>query len=204
MGRDQGEAGLNEAQSAETAQESGTLKGRLEAVLFVAGEPVLVDDLAKALNETRFKVQMALSALKEEYDANQRGFCLRLFGEHVQLTTRPLYAADVVHLLQPVQKQTLSQAIMETLAVVAYRQPVTKAEIEAIRGVKCDYSVQSLTQKGLIVEVGRKDALGKPILYGTMDTFLQRFGIESLEELPPMPEARSESEDDEPAQELMV
>ncbi len=204
MGRDQGEAGLNEAQSAETAQESGTLKGRLEAVLFVAGEPVLVDDLAKALNETRFKVQMALSALKEEYDANQRGFCLRLFGEHVQLTTRPLYAADVVHLLQPVQKQTLSQAIMETLAVVAYRQPVTKAEIEAIRGVKCDYSVQSLTQKGLIVEVGRKDALGKPILYGTTDTFLQRFGIESLEELPPMPEARSESEDDEPAQELMV
>ena len=204
MGRDQGEAGLNEAQSAETAQESGTLKGRLEAVLFVAGEPVLVDDLAKALNETRFKVQMALNALKEEYDANQRGFCLRLFGEHVQLTTRPLYAADVVHLLQPVQKQTLSQAIMETLAVVAYRQPVTKAEIEAIRGVKCDYSVQSLTQKGLIVEVGRKDALGKPILYGTTDTFLQRFGIESLEELPPMPEARSESEDDEPAQELMV
>ncbi len=204
MGRDQGEAGLNEARSAETAQESGTLKGRLEAVLFVAGEPVLVDDLAKALNETRFKVQMALSALKEEYDANQRGFCLRLFGEHVQLTTRPLYAADVVHLLQPVQKQTLSQAIMETLAVVAYRQPVTKAEIEAIRGVKCDYSVQSLTQKGLIVEVGRKDALGKPILYGTTDTFLQRFGIESLEELPPMPETRSESEDDEPAQELMV
>ena len=204
MGRDQGEAGLNEAQSAETAQESGTLKGRLEAVLFVAGEPVLGDDLAKALNETRFKVQMALSALKEEYDANQRGFCLRLFGEHVQLTTRPLYAADVVHLLQPVQKQTLSQAIMETLAVVAYRQPVTKAEIEAIRGVKCDYSVQSLTQKGLIMEVGRKDALGKPILYGTTDTFLQRFGIESLEELPPMPEARSESEDDEPAQELMV
>ena len=204
MGREQGEAGLNEARDAETAQESGTLKGRLEAVLFVAGEPVLVDDLAKALNETRFKVQMALSALKEEYDANQRGFCLRLFGEHVQLTTRPLYAADVVHLLQPVQKQTLSQAIMETLAVVAYRQPVTKAEIEAIRGVKCDYSVQSLTQKGLIVEVGRKDALGKPILYGTTDTFLQRFGIESLEELPPMPEARSESEDDEPAQELMV
>ena len=93
---------------------------------------------------------------------------------------------------------------METLAVVAYRQPVTKAEIEAIRGVKCDYSVQSLTQKGLIVEVGRKDALGKPILYGTTDTFLQRFGIESLEELPPMPEARSDSEDDEPAQELMV
>ena len=197
MSKEQQEAAMGEENVS-----SGTLKGRIEAVLFVAGEPVLVEDLAKALGETKCKVQMALSSLKEEYDAAERGFCMRLFGEHVQLTTRPLYASDVVHLLQPVQKQTLSQAIMETLAVVAYKQPVTKAEIEAIRGVKCDYSVQSLTQKGLIAEVGRKDALGRPILYGTTDTFLQRFGIESLDELPPMPE--TQAEETEPAPELMV
>ena len=105
----------------------------------------------------------------------------------MQLTTRELYSEDVVHLLQPVQRQTLSQAMMETLAVVAYKQPVTKAAIEQIRGVKCDYSVATLVNKGLICEVGRKETLGRPILYGTTDIFLQHFGIASLEELPPMP-----------------
>ena len=86
---------------------------------------------------------------------------------------------------------------METLAVVAYRQPVTKLEIEAVRGVKCDYSVQSLVNKGLIEEVGRKEALGRPILYGTTDTFLSHFGLSSLEELPKPPEAE-EAEQAEP------
>ena len=87
-------------------------------------------------------------------------------------------------ILQPVQKQSLSQAVMETLAVIAYRQPVTKAEIEQVRGVKCDYSVQSLMTKGLIEEVGRKEALGRPILYGTTDAFLRHFCISSVAELP--------------------
>ena len=175
----------------------GTLKGRIEAVLYVAGEPVRTADLARALDVDRKTLDQALRALRDEYDFGQRGLLLRIFGEHVQLATRPLYAQDVVHLLQPVQKQSLSQAIMETLAVVAYRQPVTKAEIEQIRGVKCDYSVQALCAKGLIQEVGRKEALGRPILYGTTDSFLRHFWISSLEELPPMPEpAREEAQED--------
>ncbi|MEI3406392.1 MAG: SMC-Scp complex subunit ScpB [Christensenellales bacterium] len=106
------------------------------------------------------------------------------FGQHVQLATRPDYAKYVEKLLQPVQKQSLSQAVMETLAVIAYRQPVTKAEIELIRGVKCDYSVQTLVTRGLIAEVGRKDALGRPILYGTTDAFLRHFCLNSLADLP--------------------
>ena len=102
-----------------------------------------------------------------------------------------------MHLLQPIQKQSLSQSIMETLAVVAYRQPVTKAEVEQVRGVKCDYSVQSLVNKGLITELGRKETLGHPILYGTTDNFLSHFGIESLADLPPLPEPpKPEAEDD--------
>lgn len=181
----------------------GTLEGRIEAILFVAGESVRTDELCKALNVTPSVLEKALTWLQNEYDFMQRGFCLRRFGKRVQLATRALYSRDVVRLLQPVQKQSLTQAALETLAVVAYRQPVTRAEIEQIRGVKCDYSVQSLVNKQLIHEVGRKDTLGRPILYGTTDEFLQHFGLSTLEDLPPMPLLNREEEDPSERQELV-
>ena len=164
------------------------VRGRVEAILFVAGEPVLVSDMAKALELSESDMSHVLDLLVNEYDFEQRGFCLKRFGKHVQLATRAIYADWVERLLQPVQKQSLSQAAMETLAVVAYRQPVTKAEIEQIRGVKCDYSIASLSNKGLIEEVGRKDTVGRPILYGTTDEFLNHFGIGSLDQLPALPQ----------------
>ena len=176
----------------ETTESGGTLSGRIEAILFVAGEPVRIEDLAKALNVTVRAVENEVIKLRDEYDFHQRGFTLKRFGHQVQLATRALYASDVVHLLQPVQKQSLTQAAMETLAVVAYKQPVTRAEVEQVRGVKCDYSLQSLMNKELIMEVGRKDALGRPILYGTTENFLAHFGLSSLEDLPPMPELPKE------------
>ena len=120
-------------------EEGGNLAGRIEAILFVAGEAVRVEDLSKALDVPIREVEDALIHLRDEYDFNQRGFSLKRYGHQVQLATRALYSQDVVRLLQPVQKQSLSQAAMETLAVVAYRQPVTRAEVEQIRGVKCDY-----------------------------------------------------------------
>jgi len=174
----------------------GNEKGRIEAILFVAGDAVDIRDLVRALGTDEKKVRKALQDLESEYDFNQRGFMIKRFGEKVQLATRPLYAEDVVRLLQPVQKQSLSQAAMETLAVVAYRQPVTRADVEQIRGVKCDYSLQSLTAKGLIQEVGRKETIGRPILFGTTDEFLSRFGIESLDRLPPLPEPEPEEEEE--------
>lgn len=177
-------------------EEGGNLAGRIEAILFVAGEAVRVEDLSKALDVPIREVEDALIHLRDEYDFNQRGFSLKRYGHQVQLATRALYSQDVVRLLQPVQKQSLSQAAMETLAVVAYRQPVTRAEVEQIRGVKCDYSLQSLMNKELIAEVGRKEALGRPILYGTTDNFLAHFGISSLKELPPMPEKPKDDSDD--------
>lgn len=182
-------------------ESGGTLAGRIEAILFVAGEPVRVEDLAKALEVSVRQVEDEIVKLRDEYDFHQRGFTLKRFGHQVQLATRALYAADVVHLLQPVQKQSLSQAAMETLAVVAYKQPVTRAEVEQVRGVKCDYSLQSLMNKELIMEVGRKDALGRPILYGTTENFLAHFGLTSLEDLPPMPEVPAE---DKPAEDIDV
>ena len=168
--------------------EVGNLKGRIEAILFVAGEAVPVKELARALQTGEKEVREAIDSLKDEYDYEQRGFLLKRFGDHVQLATRPLYSGDVVRLLQPVQQQSLSQAAMETLAVVAYKQPVTRAEVEQIRGVKCDYSLQSLMLKGLIREAGRKDTIGRPILFCTTDEFLSHFGLEDLNGLPPMPQ----------------
>lgn len=181
---------MTEIESMEEVQpdSGGTLAGRIEAILFVAGEAVRIEDLAKALNVSVRAVENEIAKLRDEYDFHQRGFTIKRFGHQVQLATRALYAEDVVHLLQPVQKQSLTQAAMETLAVVAYKQPVTRAEVEQVRGVKCDYSIQSLMKKELIMEVGRKEALGRPILYGTTENFLSHFGLTSLEDLPPMPE----------------
>ena len=158
--------------------------GIVEAILFVTGNAVEKKEICRAMEITEGELEETLDALESGYDFDRRGLRLLRFGAHVQLATRPDYAPYVEKLLQPVQKQSLSQAVMETLAVIAYRQPVTKAEIEQVRGVKCDYSVQSLMTKGLLEEVGRKEALGRPILYGTTDDFLRHFCISSLSELP--------------------
>ena len=164
----------------------------IEAILFVSGEPVQTAALAHALEVTEIEINTAVQELESDYDYRRRGICLKRFGSHVQLSTRADYAPYIEKLLQPIQKQSLSQAALETLAVVAYKQPVTKLDIESVRGVKCDYSVQSLVNKGLIEEVGRKETLGRPILYGTTDTFLSHFGLRSLEDLPKPPEAESD------------
>ena len=158
----------------------------LEAILFVAGEPVAVADLARALEVGEMEIMHAVEALERECE--RRGVTVR--RDHLRMETRPEYAPYVERLLQPVQRQTLSQTAMETLAVIAYRQPVTKGEVEQVRGVKCDYSVQSLLHKGLIKEAGRKEALGRPILYATTDRFLEHFGISDIRELPPLPDVQ--------------
>ena len=182
------------------SEQEGNLKGRIEAILFVAGEAVTVKELARALQAEEKAVKAELNAIRDEYDYDQRGFLLKRFGDKVQLATRPLYAQDVLRLLQPVQQQSLSQAAMETLAVVAYKQPVTRAEVEQVRGVKCDYSLQSLINKGLIKETGRKDTIGRPILFGTTDEFLSHFGLEGLEYLPPLPEITGADGEAEPGE----
>ena len=159
-------------------------RGIVEAILFVAGDAVETGDLCRAMNLTPEELDKTLSDLAGEYDFERRGIRILRFGNHVQMATRPDYAPYVERLLQPVQRQSLSAAIMETLAVIAYKQPVTKGDVEQIRGVKCDYSIQSLMAKGLIEEQGRRETLGRPILYGTTDVFLRHFCISSLEDLP--------------------
>ena len=175
------------AEEQQDTQETLTLQekaGIIEAILFVAGNAVEIKEIAAAIGLNDEEMEDALTALESELEFGHHGLRLLRFGKHAQLATRVEYAPYVERLLQPIQKQSLSQAVMETLAVIAYRQPVTKGEIEQIRGVKCDYSVQSLLNKGLIEEQGRRETLGRPILYGTTDDFLRHFGIESLDGLP--------------------
>lgn len=164
--------------------ENKELRGAIEAILFVAGEPMNVGVLAHALNLTVSELDEELNVLRDEYAAQQRGFRLQRFGESVQMTACGEYAPYIQRVLQPPTKQALSNSAMETLSIVAYRQPVTKGEIEAVRGVKSDYAVQSLLSKGLIEEAGRRETLGRPVEYRTTEKLLEHLGISSLDELP--------------------
>lgn len=170
------------------------LGGIIESILFVCGEAVSLDRLAEALETPAEEIEQAVSLLEEEYTRSIRGLQIKRFANQVQLVSQADYAPYVERVLQPSQRQSLSQSALETLAVVAYRQPVTRQEVEAVRGVKCDYSLQSLAQKNLIRDAGRKETLGRPILYETTDQFLAHFGLSSLKELPPLPSGPDSSE----------
>ena len=170
------------------------LSAVIEAILFVSGDPVRLDALAHAMNLTVSEMDEALSSLSDHLALENRGIQVNRSGETVFLSINPRYATQVEAFLQPLQKQPLSQAVLETLSIIAYRQPVTKGDIEAVRGVKCDYSVQSLLTKGFIEERGRRETLGRPILYGTTDKFLQHFGMETLADLPKVDLAKAEGE----------
>ena len=159
------------------------LKGALEAVLFAGGDPLTEEQLREILQTDLRSTRALLTALSEELSARGSGLMLKETAGGWQMVTRPELFSYVERLSQETNCK-LSRAAMETLSIIAFKQPVTKLEIEQIRGVKCDYSVQSLLNKGLIEEQGRLETLGRPILYGTTDAFLRHFGISSLEELP--------------------
>ena len=159
----------------------------VECMLFVAGEPVLIAEIARVLEQDEASVKTLLYEMETQYREEGRGICLLATDDTAQLFSNRDYISYVEALLQPEQKKSVSQSIMETLAVVAYKQPVTRAEIEAVRGVRCEYAVSQLQKLGLIAAVGRKDVIGKPMLYATTDTFLHKFGLHNLSELPSLP-----------------
>lgn len=154
----------------------------LESVLFVAAEPAPLDRLRSALGCSAAEIEGALATLAESLGG--RGIRLQRSGEGVQLVSAPEYAAAVEKFLGIQSSGKLSAAALETLAIVAYRQPVHRLQIEEIRGVSSERVLRSLIAQGLIQEVGRASGVGRPVLYGTTDEFLQRFGLGSIEELP--------------------
>ncbi len=159
------------------------LEALIESVLFVAPEPLEVAALAALLGTPREEVERALSRLAEA--GGGRGIRVQRQGDLVQLVTAPEAAAVVSRFLSDERQARLSSAALETLAVVAYRQPVTRAQVEALRGVNSERALGTLQARGLVLEVGRQTSVGRPVLYGTTAGFLEYFGLTSLADLPP-------------------
>jgi segregation and condensation protein B len=155
----------------------------LEALLFVAPEPVAISQLAEALERKPQEVEQALKNLAADYETG-RGLRIQWYNGRVELTTAPNLASLIERYLGLEATARLSRAGLETLAIVAYRQPVTRPGIDSIRGVNSDGVLKSLLNKGLVQEMGRTEGPGRPILYGITGTFLQHFGLSSIEELP--------------------
>ncbi len=162
------------------------LKILVESLLFVAEGPVPIASLARALEVDAQHIEEVLNELKQEYSA--RGFRLQRFRDKVQLVTAPEAAPAIEKFLGVEGSSRLSAAALETLAIIAYRQPITRPAIEAVRGVNCDGVIQTLVSHGLIQEVGRQETAGRPILYATTFEFLQNFGLRGVEDLPPLEE----------------
>lgn len=171
-----------------TEANSDQIIARLEALLFVAAGAVLPSQLAAALDIPLREVENYLEMLERRLTTDDHLHGLRLQRHHgrVQLTTSPEVAQDIERFLGLETSNRLSRAALETLAIIAYQQPVTRPEIDAVRGVSSDGVLKSLLSKGLIQEIGRAERPGRPILYTTTSDFLQHFGLNSLEELPPL------------------
>lgn len=164
--------------------------GILESLLFAAGdEGLTLKQIAKVMELPEFEVEEMIQLLKNDYDHNEnRGISLIQIAGTYQLATKKEYVIYLKRLVEVPNASTLSQAALETLTIIAYKQPITRVEIEEIRGVKTERPIQTLVAKGLIQEVGRAEGTGRAILYGTTKEFLDYFGLKDLKELPPLPE----------------
>ncbi|MBP3905909.1 MAG: SMC-Scp complex subunit ScpB [Peptostreptococcaceae bacterium] len=164
------------------------IKNIIEAIMFAYSEPITIKELNNAINEelSPKEIELMLNALIQEYKDNNRGVQIIKLQDKYQMCTNKEYSDFVKNILEPKKKKTLSQATLETLTIIAYKQPVTKVEVEEIRGVKCDRAIQNLLESELIYEAGRLDKIGKPMVYKTTSEFLRLLSIEKLEDLPPI------------------
>ncbi len=174
------------------------MMGKVEAILFAGGEPVALDRIAQVLGIRTYVVEEIVDALVEKYNTPNSGIHLLRLENSAQFCTNPAFAEPVRGVLDLKRSTPLSQAAMEVLAVVAYNQPVTKAFVEQVRGVDCSGVIGSLMQKELLEERGRLELPGRPLLYGTTQTFLRCFQLSSIEELPPPPRDEGEEELENP------
>lgn len=159
-------------------------KAAIEAILFAMGDAVELDRIAKAIEEEMEITRNLLLEMMEEYKKEERGIQIIELENSFQLCTKKEYYEELIRIARQPKKPTLSDVAMETLSIVAYKQPITKAEIEKIRGVKCDHAINKLIEYNLIKELGRLEAPGRPILFGTTEEFLRNFGVQSLDDLP--------------------
>ena len=171
----------------------------IETILFAMGDSVEVSAVAEALEKTEEEAREAVRALEERCSAQDSGLMVNWFEDSAQLSSRPEYYEYLIKIAKAPKKQVLTDTLMETLSIIAFKQPVTRMEVESIRGVNSDFAISKLVGFGLVEEVGRKEAPGRPLLFGTTEQFLRSFGISSLTDLPDlgseqMEEFREEAE----------
>lgn len=165
------------------------IKSIIEGLLFAWGDPLDIRDISTILDIKEKELEQILKEMIDDFNYNRRGLRIIKFNNSYQIGTRPEHYEWISKLNQNKNKKNLSNASLETLSIIAYKQPIIKSDIEIIRGVRCDRALETLIEKNLVKEVGRLERTGRPILYGTTDEFLRYFGLESLEDLPPLNES---------------
>ena len=160
------------------------LEAQIEAILFTMGEAVEADRIAQALGHDVDTIRRVIRNMMDRYDTAECGIQIIELNDSFQMCTKPAMYESIIKIAHVPKKHVLTDVLLETLSIVAYKQPITKQEIEAIRGVSCDHAVNKLVEYRLIAEIGRLDAPGRPILFGTTEDFLRSFGLVSLEDLP--------------------
>lgn len=175
----------------------------LEAVLFAMGESVEVEKLASAIEHDVDTTRKIVHNMMDKYETQSRGIRIIELENAFQMCTKPEYYEQLIKVASQPRKYVLTEVLLETLSIIAYKQPITKLEIEKIRGVSCDHAVNKLVEYGLAKELGRLDAPGRPMLFGTTEEFLRTFGVQSIEELPVISEELIEKFKDEAEMELL-
>ena len=176
----------------------------LEAVLFTMGESVSVDRLAAAIQHDEDTTRKIMHQMMDHYNEEQRGMKIIELENAFQLCTRPEMYEYLIRVAKQPKKHVLTDVLLETLSIIAYKQPITKAEIEKIRGVKSDHAVNKLVEYNLVMELGRLDAPGRPILFGTTEEFLRNFGVQSVEDFPVLDPTQKEEFKMEADEEIQV
>ncbi|HKL79462.1 MAG TPA: SMC-Scp complex subunit ScpB [Mobilitalea sp.] len=162
------------------------VEAQIEAILFTMGEAVELDRLAAAIDHDEETTRRIIRSMMDEYQQEERGIHIIELDSAFQLCTKPSLYESIIKITHVPKKHILTDVLLETLSIIAYKQPITKLQIEAIRGVKSDFGVNKLLEYNLVCEMGRLDAPGRPILFGTTEEFLRNFGLQSLDSLPIM------------------
>lgn len=180
------------------------IEAMLEAVLFTMGDSVSVDRLAAAIEHDEETTKKIMHQMMDHYNTDERGMKIIELENSFQLCTRPEMYECLIRVAKQPKRHVLTDVLLETLSIIAYKQPITKTEIEKIRGVKSDHAVNKLVEYNLVMELGRLDAPGKPILFGTTEEFLRNFGVQSIEDLPVLDVSRKAEFEQEAKEEIQL
>ena len=176
----------------------------VEAVLFTMGSSVEIRQLAAAIDQDEETARQVVQRLKERYDRENRGMQITWLEDSVQMCTKARFYENLIRVASAPKKQVLTDVVLETLSIIAYKQPVTRLDVEKIRGVNCDHAINRLVEYNLVEELGRLDAPGRPLLFGTTEQFLRSFGVGSLEELPELSAVQVEEFKEQAEQEAVL